>query len=510
MRIALAVPGLDADTLELALLRAGHRVVWRALDTDEVVGQLAEATPEVLLLADHPDVATSTVVGASDLLGVRSVLVTTGSALSAAARRLGVLEQLVARPGAPIDVAALEAGPLGATRPAAGLDASGLGGDPSDGPGLSDGLGLRDEAGLPDGVGLSDDAAEHDDARPPSPQLPSPQPSSSPTSTPMPPHTQRSRSRGSASRGDTIARLEIDPSSLAPRVIAVWGPAGAPGRTTIAIGLAAELAGRGLPVCLVDADTYGGAIAPALGLLDESPGFAAACRLAGSGSLTADELDRVAQRAPLGSTLRGTHGELRVLTGIGRPHRWPELSAERVTSVLEECRAWRPIVVVDTGFNLETDEELSSDLLAPRRNAATIAALRAADDVVAVGTADPLGLARLLRTYPDLLDVVLTTSVRVVVNRVRSSVLGLDPAGQVRQTLDRFGGVSDAVLIDDDPHAADAALLTARSVVDAAPRSALRAGIAELADVLEVTERPAPVRSRFVGGLAALLPGRSG
>lgn len=505
MRIALAVPGLDADTLELALLRAGHRVVWRALDSDEVVGQLAESTPEVLLLADHPDVATSTVVGASDLLGVRSVLVTTGSALSAAARRLGVLEQLVARPGAPIDVAALEAGPLGATSHAAGLDASGPRGDLSDGPGLLDGPGLRDEAGLPDGVGLRDDAPVRDDARPPSPQ-----PSSPPTSTPMSPHALPSRSRGSAPRGDTIARLEIDPSSLTPRVIAVWGPAGAPGRTTIAIGLAAELAGRGLPVCLVDADTYGGAIAPALGLLDESPGFAAACRLAGSGSLTADELDRVAQRAPLGSTLRGTHGELRVLTGIGRPHRWPELSAERVTSVLEECRAWRPIVVVDTGFNLETDEELSSDLLAPRRNAATIAALRAADDVVAVGAADPLGLARLLRTYPDLLDVVLTTSVRVVVNRVRSSVLGLDPAGQVRQTLDRFGGVSDAVLIDDDPHAADAALLTARSVVDAAPRSALRAGIAELADVLEVTERPAPARSRFVGGLAALLPGRSG
>ena len=505
MRIALAVPGLDADTLELALLRAGHRVVWRALDTDEVVGQLAESTPEVLLLADHPDVATSTVVGASDLLGVRSVLVTTGSALSAAARRLGVLEQLVARPGAPIDVAALEAGPLGATSHAAVPDGTGLSGDLSDGPGLLDGPGLRDEAGLPDGVGLRDDAPVRDDARPPSPQ-----PSSPPTSTPMSPHALPSRSRGSAPRGDTIARLEIDPSSLTPRVIAVWGPAGAPGRTTIAIGLAAELAGRGQPGCRGDADTYGGAIAPALGLLDESPGFAAACRLAGSGSLTADELDRVAQRAPLGSTLRGTHGELRVLTGIGRPHRWPELSAERVTSVLEECRAWRPIVVVDTGFNLETDEELSSDLLAPRRNAATIAALRAADDVVAVGAADPLGLARLLRTYPDLLDVVLTTSVRVVVNRVRSSVLGLDPAGQVRQTLDRFGGVSDAVLIDDDPHAADAALLTARSVVDAAPRSALRAGIAELADVLEVTERPAPARSRFVGGLAALLPGRSG
>lgn len=474
MRIALAVPGLDIDSLELALLRAGHRVVWRALDADEIVGQLADVTPEVLLLADHPDVATSTVVGASDLLGVRSVLVTTGAPLSAAARRLGVHEQLVARPGAPIDVGSLEAGPLGAAQSVAGRDA----------PQLADAR--RDDAHR------GDQAVVRDDDRPPAQRAP------------------RARGRGSAPSVDTVARLEIDPATLAPRIIAVWGPAGAPGRTTIAIGLAAELAGRGLPVCLVDADTYGGAIAPALGLLDESPGFAAACRLAGSGSLTADELDRVAQRAPLGSALRGTHAELRVLTGIGRPHRWPELSAERVTSVLEECRAWRPIIVVDTGFNLETDEELSSDLLAPRRNAATIAALRAADDVVAVGAADPLGLARLLRTYPDLLDVVLTTRVRVVVNRVRSSVLGLDPAGQVRQTLDRFGGVSDAVLIDDDPHAADAALLTARSVVDAAPRSALRAGIARLADALEVEDAPSPPRHRFGRGLAALLPGRSG
>jgi len=474
VRIALAVPGLDIDSLELALLRAGHRVVWRALDADEIVGQLADVTPEVLLLADHPDVATSTVVGASDLLGVRSVLVTTGAPLSAAARRLGVHEQLVARPGAPIDVGSLEAGPLGAAQSVAGRDA----------PQLADAR--RDDAHR------GDQAVVRDDDRPPAPRAP------------------RARGRGSAPSVDTVARLEIDPATLAPRIIAVWGPAGAPGRTTIAIGLAAELAGRGLPVCLVDADTYGGAIAPALGLLDESPGFAAACRLAGSGSLTADELDRVAQRAPLGSALRGTHAELRVLTGIGRPHRWPELSAERVTSVLEECRAWRPIIVVDTGFNLETDEELSSDLLAPRRNAATIAALRAADDVVAVGAADPLGLARLLRTYPDLLDVVLTTRVRVVVNRVRSSVLGLDPAGQVRQTLDRFGGVSDAVLIDDDPHAADAALLTARSVVDAAPRSALRAGIARLADALEVEDAPSPPRHRFGRGLAALLPGRSG
>ncbi|MDO9591099.1 MAG: hypothetical protein Q7J04_08160, partial [Microcella sp.] len=185
------------------------------------------------------------------------------------------------------------------------------------------------------------------------------------------------------------------------------------------------------------------------------------------------------------------HGEFSVLTGIGRPHRWPELSAARVTAVLEQCRAWRSIVVVDAGFSLESDEEVSSDLAAPRRNAATIAALRAADHVVAVGAADPLGLARFLRIHADLLETVETSDVQVVINRVRASVLGIDPHGQVRQTLDRFVGVRDAVLIDDDPDAADAALLTARPVTHSAPRSALALGIAQVADRLVAPSAPA-------------------
>ena len=68
------------------------------------------------------------------------------------------------------------------------------------------------------------------------------------------------------------------------RVIVVWGPAGSPGRTTIAIGIAAEIAAAGYSVAIADVDTYSGSVAPALGLLDESPGFAAACRLAGRAS----------------------------------------------------------------------------------------------------------------------------------------------------------------------------------------------------------------------------------
>ncbi|MGH9250770.1 MAG: AAA family ATPase, partial [Acidimicrobiales bacterium] len=67
------------------------------------------------------------------------------------------------------------------------------------------------------------------------------------------------------------------------RLVAVWGPTGAPGRTTLAVNLAAETALLGRATLLVDADTYGGAIAQVLGLLDEAPGLAGAARAANFG-----------------------------------------------------------------------------------------------------------------------------------------------------------------------------------------------------------------------------------
>lgn len=452
MLIALAVPGLDAESIEWAVLRAGHRVAWRAADSGEVLTQLAQLAPDAVLLSDNSAVATATVVGSCDLLGVRSCLVVDDRPLSVGAARLELADVLRLDCEGVLDLSALDT--VGSAT-----------------------------------IIASPKADTTEPSRESAPLVP-PMPRGAPAQTRK---WARSEVAGSAiapalgeapARGFAPALDEtIAASSLAaaptPLIVTVWGPTGAPGRTTIAIGLAAELAARGRSVCLVDADTYGGTIAPALGLLDEAPGFAAACRLAGADALDHSELDRVGQ-----SVGRAGHGEFSVLTGIGRPHRWPELSATRVTSVLEQCRTWRSIVVVDAGFSLESDEEVSSDLAAPRRNAATIAALRAADHVVAVGAADPLGLARFLRIHADLLETVETGAVQVVINRVRASVLGIDPHGQVRQTLDRFVGVRNAVLIDDDADAADAALLTARPVTHAAPRSALALGIAQVADRL--------------------------
>ncbi len=270
------------------------------------------------------------------------------------------------------------------------------------------------------------------------------------------------------------AANQLLPQVQRGRVVAVWGPPGAPGRTSVAIAVAAELAAAGTSVVLVDADTHAASVAPAIGLLDEAPGFAAACRLAGSQSLTMAELDRVAER------YSSSAGSFRVLTGIARSARWPELPGDRVTAVIRECRSWLDYTVVDVSHSVENDEEISSDLYAPRRNAATIAAIREADVVIAVAAADPIGLSRFLRAHVELLEIAPEAEVRVAVNKLRSSAIGIQPSAQVRQTLSRFGGIDDPFFVPHDVTAFDAALLSARTLVDVAPKSPARQALREL------------------------------
>jgi len=289
---------------------------------------------------------------------------------------------------------------------------------------------------------------------------------------------------------ESLARTVQAAEPVSGSVIAVWGPAGSPGRTTLAIGIAAELAALGHTVALADVDTHAASVAPALGILDESPGFAAACRLAAADSLSIPELERIAQRYD------SPHGGFWVLTGIGRPSRWPELSGDRVSATIALCRTWVEYTVLDISHSLESDEEISSDLFAPRRNAATITSVRDADQIVAVGCADPVGLARFLHAHVELLDTISVPGVTVVINRVRASAIGLNPQSQVSRTLSRFAGIESAALIPADIPAVDGAVLSGRTLVDAAPRSAARAAIRELVVTRLQSADPHPPRSR--------------
>jgi MinD-like ATPase involved in chromosome partitioning or flagellar assembly len=256
------------------------------------------------------------------------------------------------------------------------------------------------------------------------------------------------------------------------RLVAVWGPTGAPGRTTLSVNLAAETALLGRTTLLVDADTYGGSIAQVLGLLDEAPGLAGAARAANHGQLDLPSLARHARQVT---------ARLRVLTGITRTERWPEVRATSLEVVWALARGLAETTVVDCGFCLEQDEELSFDTAAPLRNGATLSTLQNADVVLAVAAADPVGLQRFVRALSDLREAVPRADVRVVVNRMRSSVVGSNPDRQVRAALERYAGVQRIVVVPDDRPAVDAALLKGQTLAEAAPTSAVRQAIARLA-----------------------------
>jgi MinD-like ATPase involved in chromosome partitioning or flagellar assembly len=274
------------------------------------------------------------------------------------------------------------------------------------------------------------------------------------------------------------------PVVTGPRLVAIWGPHGAPGRSTIAVGLAAELARGGRHVALVDADAHAPSLAMALGLPDEGPGFAVACRQAELDALDEVELQRIS--VALGGA------DVDVLTGINRPSRWPELSERRVRAALAACARWAEHTVVDVAASLERDEEIVSDVIAgPRRNAATLAALEAADHVVAVLAADPVSVARFLRSVGELRAVTGSTPLTVVVNRLRRGAVGIDARGQLRRTLERYADIRDVWFVPEDRRAADAAMLAARPAAEVAGRSAMVSAIRRI--VGEALLPPAPI-----------------
>ncbi|TFV66326.1 UNVERIFIED_ORG: chromosome partitioning protein [Bacillus sp. AZ43] len=308
------------------------------------------------------------------------------------------------------------------------------------------------------------------------------------------PHTIARALREAVAGAPVAGRDVADPRSALPvfgvpeqppaspagegRVVAVWGPTGAPGRTTVALGLADELSRLGVSALLVDADVYGGVIAQLLGLLDESPGLAGAARLAASGTLDAAGLVRFAW---------AVRPHLRVLTGLARADRWPELRPRAVTAVLEEARRLAGVTVVDCGFSLEDDEELSFDTAAPRRNGATLAVLEHADTVLCVSGADPVALQRSIRALGELRDVLPDVEPVVVVNQVRRGPVPGDPRREIADALERFAGREVRCFLPADRRATDVALASGRTLAEVAAgsplRTELRALAAALADV---------------------------
>lgn len=340
----------------------------------------------------------------------------------------------------------------------------------------------------------------------PSAQAPSeahPWPESSPPGTSGPAVATEGRDPSLATRAavarsanttvaDSDAALQPDAEEPRHALVAVWGPKGAPGRTTIAVNLAFEALPVAGETLLVDADTYGGSISQTLGFLDEHPGLAWAARLSSRGALDGPKLWQATRRAGPGGP--------RVLSGLPRADLWTEVRPGTWQSLLDLFRVSFQLTVIDLGFCLEEEEELLYDHVRFRRNAVTRIALQQADLVVAVARADPVGLHDFIRGYQQLRDLGIDPrSIRVVVNQVRGGLFGGDAVPQIRAALSRYLGVEPTVFVPYDRANVDNALMMGKALREVRRGSAVQHAMATLAASVVGVPAEVPRRRRLRG-----------
>jgi Flp pilus assembly CpaE family ATPase len=160
-------------------------------------------------------------------------------------------------------------------------------------------------------------------------------------------------------------------------------------------------------------------------------------------------------------------------------------------------------VVVDTGFSLDEDDVSGR----PGRHQLTLAALDVADEILVVGTADPVGLSRLARGLVDLGDRVPGTPLRVVVNRMRHTIGWSER--DVGQMLAEFARPAGLHFLPEDRATVDRALVTGRTLLEIDREGPLTVAVASLAEaILPSVPVPAPGSRRAVRGIRLRTAGR--
>jgi len=157
-------------------------------------------------------------------------------------------------------------------------------------------------------------------------------------------------------------------------LLAVWSGPGSPGRTTLAINLAAAL-GAVAPTILVDADLAGPSVAAYLDL-DPTRNL---YMLAHAEPATAREWDRAIAQEVQPLAARSPHGA--VLCGVPKREMRAAITGRFLERLLAELRSRYRHVILDIGA-----EAMGAEAAAHR------VALRAADEVLLVAAADLIGL----------------------------------------------------------------------------------------------------------------------
>lgn len=239
----------------------------------------------------------------------------------------------------------------------------------------------------------------------------------------------------------SMLRRVAQKTQTAPCVIAVSGPHGSTGKTTVSINLALELAADRAKVLLIDGDVLGGSIANHF-LLSELPaGLPGAIRIANQNRFDLDQLDRL--------SVAVSKSTLRIMPGFSSS---PDLETPEhaIAQILEVAKTGFDYTVVDLGSIEIARAALTHQLF-------TETVFTVSDCKLLVCLADPIGIFRLLATEQKFCE--LGEDSILVMNRVRNSVI-TSAKREIAITLQRLSQFEVASYLPDDPQQIDQAIKT--------------------------------------------------
>lgn len=203
----------------------------------------------------------------------------------------------------------------------------------------------------------------------------------------------------------------------------MWGTSGAPGRTTLAAGIATMLAARA-PTILIDADTSNPTLSHLLGLPVHASGLSVLARAASRGALTPEDL--------AGACVPRSEG-LRIVTGLVTPHRWREVSRTSIEAIIAAVRLSARYSVIDLAAT-----SLEKASRGANRDDVALGVLARADRLVVVARGDIVGVNRLSFLARWWEEHGRDIPVDVIVNRVTSDAIGPRPVAALQAAIGAF------------------------------------------------------------------------
>lgn len=281
--------------------------------------------------------------------------------------------------------------------------------------------------------------------------------------------------RSAASRGKPADGVE---GNLGSAAVVVWSSVGSPGKSSVALALAACLGASGRSVALVDADTHAPALDIMLGLQQRTAGLLAVARLARQDRYSDDEHQRLV------ATLGPGKSKVQFVAGLASLPRWSELEPIGLKAALQALSSRSEVQIFDVASPL--DSALIEPEFATQRNTTTRYLLGQCATTIVVTEPEPVAIARLISDFNELRSQA-PGRILIVVNRFRTSTLGANAKRQITDVLRQQLGEFEIFFIPDEPALFDAAVAKATSVVWLRPRSSVARSVRSVAEAISGT-----------------------